>query len=520
MINMHLRRLGLKLAVFAMLALPEMVGAQFFNYNQYGDVLAGFRKTGAYQGNYELVVDLGNVTNFVGLRIGTTINITNLSAGALTDAFTNYANLQWSVFATFPQSSAWVTPLGSFPATTIWYTDPCVDVNTETTAPPRLYSSLQQVQQNLMNGVGRGALMIAGYLGTTNADNNTLLVREPVSYSTYVLTAFIGDEDDSTVGDFGPGGSPLPVVVENTTSNSFTSAMRSDFYQVCPTSSSSKTQTDPITGLTNGNAYFLGYFLFNANGTMTFTRAAAVVPAPVAGFSGSPTTGSAPLPVVFSDASTGTITNWLWTFGDGHSVTNSTAANVTNTYATTGNYTVSLTVSGPGGPNTSTVANYIVVASSAPVAGFTAAPTNGFAPLKVVFTDVSTGAITNWLWTFGDGHSVTNTVTGGATNTYAAAGTYTVSLKVTGSGGANTTTQTSVIAAAATPKLGGLALSGGKLVFSGTNCPVGVQYRILTSSNLVTWIPVVTNTFLANSSFAYTNNSPTNKTAFFRLVSP
>jgi PKD repeat protein len=39
--------------------------------------------------------------------------------------------------------------------------------------------------------------------------------------------------------------------------------------------------------------------------------------APVANFSGSPTSGVAPLNVNFSDASSGTITSWAWTFGDG-----------------------------------------------------------------------------------------------------------------------------------------------------------------------------------------------------------
>ena len=53
-----LRRLGSKLALLTMLALPELASAQLFNYNSYGDVLAGFRKVSPYAGNYELVVDL------------------------------------------------------------------------------------------------------------------------------------------------------------------------------------------------------------------------------------------------------------------------------------------------------------------------------------------------------------------------------------------------------------------------------------------------------------------------------
>jgi hypothetical protein len=58
---------------------------------------------------------------------------------------------------------------------------------------------------------------------------------------------------------------------------------------------------------------------------------------------------------------------------------------------------------------------------------------------------------------------------------------------------------------------------------SGTNCPIGVPYRILNSTNvalpLANWQPVFTNTFLNDGSFAYTN-SITNTAGFFQLVSP
>jgi PKD repeat protein len=37
-----------------------------------------------------------------------------------------------------------------------------------------------------------------------------------------------------------------------------------------------------------------------------------------------------------------------------------------------------------------------------PVASFSATPTSGKAPLKVQFTDKSTGSPTSWKWSFGD----------------------------------------------------------------------------------------------------------------------
>jgi len=79
---------------------------------------------------------------------------------------------------------------------------------------------------------------------------------------------------------------------------------------------------------------------------------------PVAGFSGGPTSGVAPLPVTFTDTSTGNITNRFWDFGDSNT-TNTAAPGMSHTY-NAGTYTVSLTVSGLWGSDTSTRTSYIV----------------------------------------------------------------------------------------------------------------------------------------------------------------
>ena len=64
--------------------------------------------------------------------------------------------------------------------------------------------------------------------------------------------------------------------VENTSPDNFSSPVRSDLYQSCPASiRRGPLYIDPITGLTNGPAYRVGYFTLNPNGTMTFTRASA-----------------------------------------------------------------------------------------------------------------------------------------------------------------------------------------------------------------------------------------------------
>src|SRR5262249_14168021 len=142
------------------------------------------------------------------------------------------------------------------------------------------------------------------------------------------------------------------------------------------------------------------------------------------------TSGLAPLAVQFTDLSTLSPTSWSWTFGDGAS---STSQNPGHVYAAPGRYTVALTVSGPGGSDTLTLANLIDVAAPPTLADFGFAPASGVAPLAVTFSDLSTPNVTAWSWDFGDGAqaSVKNPA-----HVYAGAGTYSVTLAVTSPTGA------------------------------------------------------------------------------------
>ena len=141
-------------------------------------------------------------------------------------------------------------------------------------------------------------------------------------------------------------------------------------------------------------------------------------------------------------ASIGGITSWTWDFGDG---TTSNERNPSHTYQETGSYTVSLTVTGPGGTDVETKKDYIrLTEPSAPVADFTAKPRSGNGPLVVQFTDASTGHISSRLWDFGDGTASTeqNPI---HTYTFKDTGDFTVSLTVTGLGGTDTETKTKYI---------------------------------------------------------------------------
>lgn len=188
-----------------------------------------------------------------------------------------------------------------------------------------------------------------------------------------------------------------------------------------------------------------GYFL-GATNLVVITILNAVPP--VASFTGSPTSGIAPLLVTFTDQSTGTITNRIWTFGDGTS-SNLTENTVFHTYTTTGTNSVTLQVQGPEGSNSLTRTAYILVTNTGPpVAQFAGSPTNGPIPLLVAFTNLSTGSATSFLWAFGDGNFSTNTH---PNHTYLGSGSFTVSLTAYGPIGTNTNTRSGYINATDAP---------------------------------------------------------------------
>ncbi|PKL70691.1 MAG: hypothetical protein CVV30_04900 [Methanomicrobiales archaeon HGW-Methanomicrobiales-1] len=147
----------------------------------------------------------------------------------------------------------------------------------------------------------------------------------------------------------------------------------------------------------------------------------------------------APLSITFTDNSLGDITGWLWNFGDGSI---SAEQNPVHTYQKQGNYSVSLTVSGPAGNNTVENWFFIHVGPFLPVAHFEAIYTPHPAPCTVEFLQYSEGTITQWLWDFGDG---TKSPDKKPTHTYQRDGNFTVNLTVTSPEGTSTKSRPSFI---------------------------------------------------------------------------
>ncbi|WP_052725509.1 PKD domain-containing protein [Methanosarcina sp. Kolksee] len=231
------------------------------------------------------------------------------------------------------------------------------------------------------------------------------------------------------------GNAPLKVTFTDKSSNSPTS------WKWTFGDGKTSTEQNPVHTYTKAGTYTVVLTASNAGGSNTVTKSKYITVKtapikPVAAFSATPTSGNAPLKVQFTDKSTGSPTSWKWTFGDGKT---STVKTPVHTYSKEGKYTVSLTVKNAAGTNTKTIKNYITVKTVPikPVAAFSATPTSGNAPLKVQFTDKSTGSPTSWKWSFGDGKTSTVKT---PVHTYSKEGKYTVSLTVKNAAGTNTKT--------------------------------------------------------------------------------
>lgn len=93
---------------------------------------------------------------------------------------------------------------------------------------------------------------------------------------------------------------------------------------------------------------------------VTLSLSFQTVPTPIADFKADHISGVVPLSVTFTDLSTGSVTGRTWNFGDGSGSSDPSPSHI---YAKPGVYTVSLTVTGPGGSDTETKNSYIKVES-------------------------------------------------------------------------------------------------------------------------------------------------------------
>lgn len=138
------------------------------------------------------------------------------------------------------------------------------------------------------------------------------------------------------------------------------------------------------------------------------------------------------LPITFKDKSNVTgnnaIVSWEWNFGDGNSVTKSTAGDVTHTYANPGSYYVTLKIRDAAGCTTTSAYYDGYVTVNGPKASFYPSGSNVPLNTNVYFynnTNSYNAYNTQYTWDFGNG--VTSTQYS-PSYTYTVAGTYNVKL--------------------------------------------------------------------------------------------
>ena len=197
---------------------------------------------------------------------------------------------------------------------------------------------------------------------------------------------------------------------------------------------------------------------------------------PVVDFIGSPTSGSAPLTVVFTDGSTNTPTSWSWNFGDGNTAT---TKNPSHTYTVPGTYSVTLTATNAAGSGTLTRPNYITVTSAAAPTVTGISPNTG--PTAGGTSVIITG--TNFLGTtavqFGGINAASYTVNSAtqitATSPAHAAGTIDVTVTTPVGTSATSAADQFTYTAAAAPTVTGISpntgptAGGTSVIITGTN---------------------------------------------------
>ncbi|MBL1180047.1 MAG: PKD domain-containing protein [Bacteroidetes bacterium] len=188
------------------------------------------------------------------------------------------------------------------------------------------------------------------------------------------------------------------------------------------------TSQNPSHFYVNPGTYSVKLVVTSAGGCLdSITKQITIYPMPIANFNViNACDGNA---IIFTDASTGNITNWNWNFGDG--VGSSTSQNDSYLYASSGVYNVKLLIVSSDGCIDSIVKQATVYAL----------PIVDFSPIDVclgtpsVFTDLSQApgsTISQWYWNFGDN---TSSSSSSPTHTYNQEGTYNVTLTVTTNNG-------------------------------------------------------------------------------------
>ena len=171
-----------------------------------------------------------------------------------------------------------------------------------------------------------------------------------------------------------------------------------------------------------------------------------------------------------SSANGGTITGYAWDFGDG---TTGTGGQVSKTFAATGVYPVTLTVSTAKGQiGVATVAVAVTRINQAPAAAFTQTCAGTACSFDATSSADADGSITAYHWDFGDGATGTGVA---PAHEFTTEGTYAVTLSVTDNDGSTQSSTAAVAVTSAALQFVGSATTNGNRLTHSVTVPASVQ---------------------------------------------
>ncbi len=255
--NKYLRGLAL-VTVAALAPLPAAHALSYANQNL--DAMLCFRET-TESHTFDLEVDLGPITNYVALPIGTTTNITQYTPSQLVDSIgtSDFSGVKFSVTACLRG-----TPPVNYPvaADTLWATLARQNSALQSTPYNRSSDSFLSSAGAKVYSIG---IQAGAYSGgqAAGSDNTATAVGVPPGSLVAACESYLGS--GNLAGTYGSS-------VETIAPSGFSSPVIADLYENVPTGS-----PDPLNGgATSGKVSYVGFFTFNTDGTMTFTRSTAI----------------------------------------------------------------------------------------------------------------------------------------------------------------------------------------------------------------------------------------------------
>ncbi len=241
------------------------------------------------------------------------------------------------------------------------------------------------------------------------------------------------------------------------------------------------TQQNPITTYFNPGVYTVKLSIKNSSGgdSITETDYITVYANPQAAFNASPTEGCFPLDVNFTNSSkagSGTITDYLWDFGDGYVSTDVKANHI---YKSSGTFDVTLKVTNSYGCTNTITKSDLVHIEDGVNADFSLSSLNICKrPATAIFENNSVGTGSgniSYVWNFGDGGATSTSQD--ATHNYSSSGTYNVVLTAISAGGCSDTASLKVTIAIPTTsfKNTDATCSNEPINFTNTSSPTPVS---------------------------------------------